>query len=75
MDANERELIQRKYEELLTSYRPFEAKAQHIQDVVRGIENILSDEPRNTDCTVMTDDQILAAKTNLFRFADEFINE
>lgn len=75
MDDSEREEIRLKHRAVVASYSKLDEKAQHIQEVVRGLETLLSDVPKNIDCTDMTDTQITEAKTNLFRFADAVIDE
>ena len=75
MEATERQEIQDKIETLIPPYEVLSKKMNHIQDVMNGLENLLKKEPRNTDCTTMSDSQIATAKSNLFEFADAFINE
>ena len=75
MDDQERQEIRAKIDAIIVPYKQLDAKMIHVQDVMRGLENLASLEPRNTDCTTMSDSQIATAKANLFEFADAFIDE
>lgn len=75
MDDAETQEIRDKINALVPHYKTLDAKMNHVQSIMRGLENLITDTPKNTDCTDMTDSQLAAAKTNLFRFADEVIGQ
>ena len=75
MDEQELQEIREKIEALTPNYRDLGSKLAHVQDIRRGLENLLGNSPKNIDCTEMTPSQIATAKANLFEFADAFIDE
>ena len=75
MDDATRNTIQDKIEELRPLREKIDKKSYHLQSVFTGLDNLLRDNPKNVDCTVMADEQIETYKTNLFRMVDEVLEE
>ena len=69
MDDATKDAIIAKIYELQPIRDGFERKAQNIQEIISGLDLLLRDDPKNIDCTDMTDEQIEEYKTNLFEHA------
>lgn len=74
MDDATKEAIISKINELQPIRDKFEFKGQEVQEIMNGLDLLLRDNPKNIDCTDMTDQEITTYKDNLFQHADTAIN-
>ena len=74
MDDATKDAIIAKIYELQPIRDGFERKAQNIQEIISGLDLLLREDPKNIDCTDMTDQDITTYKDNLFQHADAAIN-
>ena len=74
MDDATKEAIISKINELQPIRDKFEFKGQEVQEIISGLDLLLRDNPKNIDCTDMTDQEITTYKDNLFQHADTAIN-
>ena len=66
-------LITIKIDAMIKKHGKYQIKSNEINEVVRALGMISGDNPRNSDCTAMTDEQIQTSKTNLLNHAEEIL--